>query len=476
MNPAMTPPSTWPLPRRTSAPASVFALADCRGDTLSGATPAALPHYERAAEAFLHWRDLAEKPAAEALALAPGFTMAHVLLAWQRVGGRDPAQVCSARPHVALAATLPASPRERLHIAALQAALDDDFVRMQARLDELLHIAPHDALALQMAHSFDHLLGNELALLGRVEAVLPAWSSELPGHSAVLAMHAFALGENGEHARAERVAHEALAINPLEPRAHHAMAHVFEMTRRPDAGIRWMYQHAAAWSSGCAVSRHAWWHVALYELARDNTDAAITIYDERIRAGRPRAIGDLIDAASLLWRLRLQGVSGGRRFVELASAWAPHADDAYCSFSDIHAMLAFVGAGRHGLARALESRLQDQAAQPHRRHGATTRSVGLPVIRALAAHGRGDDALAAQLLARLPPLAHRLGGSRAQRNLLQLTHQHALQRSVAPGAAKAWAWPRGAHAAGMPTRPRSQQSISNRSGPRKDSADPAAYA
>lgn len=414
-----------------------LSLLDCRGDALSGATPTALPHYERAAAAFLHWREGVEAQTLAALALAPSFTMAHVLLAWQRVNGRDPVRVRSAQPHVARAAALPASARERLHIAALQAALADDFVRMHQRLDELLRLAPRDALALQTVHLFDHLAGDEAALLARVEAVLPAWSSELPGYSAVLAMHAFALGENDRHAQAEQVARAALAIDPLEARAHHAMAHVFEMTQRPDAGLLWMHEHAAAWASGSAVSRHAWWHVALYELARDNPGAALAIYDEHVRSGRPGAIGDLIDAASLLWRLKLRGVPDGCRFAELAFAWAPHADDAYCSFSDIHAMLAFVGAGRQGLARALETRLRRQAAQPLRRHGATTRSVGLPVIRALAAHGRGEDALATRLLGSVPALAHRIGGSRAQRDLLRLTQQHTLQRSAAGGAGAA---------------------------------------
>lgn len=426
---------------------SVPTLIDCRGNALSGATPAALPHHERAAAAFLHWRDGAESHAAAALALAPAFTMTHVLLAWQQVNGRDPARVRAARPHVARAAALPANERERLHIAALQAAIDDDFVRMQARLDELLQLAPRDALALQMAHAFDHLAGDEAALLRRVEAVLPAWSRELPGHAAVLAMRAFALGEHGEHARAEQVAQEALAIDPLEPRAHHVMAHVFEMARRPEAGIRWLDEHAAAWASGSAVSRHIWWHMALYELARDNEEAALAIYDEHIRADHSGAIGDLIDAAALLWRLKLRGATHRRRFAELAHAWAPHIDDAYCSFSDIHAMLAFVGAGQHRLAQALETRLQHEATHSHRRHGATTLAVGAPAVRALAAFGRGEVALAAQLLGQLPPQAHRIGGSQAQRDVLQLTHARALQRSVEAQAVSAWAWPRGAGAA-----------------------------
>ena len=50
-----------------------------------------------------------------------------------------------------------------------------------------------------------------------------------------------------------------------------------------------------------------------------------------------------------------------------------------------------------------------------------TRLVGLPACRALQAFGRGDYGTAEDLLSRLPPLAHRVGGSQAQRDVLDLT-------------------------------------------------------
>ena len=53
----------------------------------------------------------------------------------------------------------------------------------------------------------------------RVAAVLPAWSRDMPGYHAVLAMHAFGLVENGEYARAEDVARAALDLQPLDARA-----------------------------------------------------------------------------------------------------------------------------------------------------------------------------------------------------------------------------------------------------------------
>ena len=57
-----------------------------------------------------------------------------------------------------------------------------------------------------------------------------------------------------------------------------------------------------------------------------------------------------------------------------------------------------------------------------------TRLVGLPASRALAAFGRGDYDLADALLRGLPPVAHRIGGSHAQRDILQLTRAAAAAR------------------------------------------------
>jgi tetratricopeptide (TPR) repeat protein len=408
-----------------------MSLVDALGCSISGATPAALTAYERALAAFQGWRTGVEAQIELALREAPGFVMAHVLQAWRLVCSRDPQHVRSARPLLAHIAGLPANERERGHLAALDAVLADDFERGKARLGELLRRQPRDALALQVAHVFDYLTGDSARMADRTATLLPAWSQEMPGFHAILAMHAFSLEESGEYARAEEVARAALDSNPLDARAHHVMAHVFEMTERPEAGIRWLNKHAAAWSIDSVVARHCWWHLALFHLAAGRLDQALAVYDRHIRADHPSGIADLIDAAALLWRIELARGDGGTRWAELAAAWAAHIDDGYCSFSDLHAMLAFVGARDWNSARRLEQALA--AAQSQRtRHGATTRLLGLPACRALIAYGQGNDALAITLLASLPALAHRLGGSHAQRDVLTMTLLRAKGRMRRP--------------------------------------------
>ncbi len=282
-------------------------------------------------------------------------------------------------------------------------------------------------LALQVAHAFDYITGETTRMRERVAAVLPAWSAGLPGHDAVIAMHAFALEECGEFGLAEDAARAALALDPLNARAHHVMAHVFEMTGRPAAGLRWMDANVASWGVDTVVRTHGHWHAALFHLAEGDADRALASYDLHIRPSGAGTVADLIDASSLLWRIELRGGTAGARWRHLAAAWERHLADAFCSFTDVHAMLAFVGAGDDRRAARLE-RVVARAQSLPTRYGATTRHVGLPACRALRAFGRGDDALAVALFASLPQLAHRLGGSHAQRDVLDLTAQRAAER------------------------------------------------
>ena len=404
---------------------------DHRDCAITGATPAALQSYEQALAAFQGWRGGADAQLAHALEAAPGFVMAHALRAWLLLCSRDPQAVRAARPTLQRAARLPANERERLHLAAIRSALEDDYEGAKAQLADVLRLQPRDAVALQVAHAFDYVTGDVESLDRRVAGVLPAWSHALPGYHAVLAMHAFGLEESGEYERAEAAARAALALDPADARAHHVMAHVFEMTGRAAAGEHWLREHAAHWAGDSLVATHGWWHLALFQIAQGHPGAALVTYDTHVRDPRSVAIADLIDASALLWRIRLAGADTGARWSELANGWTAHIDDRFCTFNDLHAMLAFVGAGDTVRACRLEGELVASQALPTR-HGRASRDIGLPACRAIAAFGRGDDMQAITLLASLPALAHRIGGSHAQRDVLHLTLMAAVERIRRP--------------------------------------------
>jgi hypothetical protein len=94
----------------------------------------------------------------------------------------------------------------------------------------------------------------------------------------------------------------------------------------------------------------------------------------------------------------------------------------------MHAMMAFVGAGRSKAADAvLEA--QEAAMDAPGDNAQFTREVGHPATRAIKAFGDGDYAESVRLLRPIRNYAHRFGGSHAQRDLIDLTLIEAAARS-----------------------------------------------
>jgi tetratricopeptide (TPR) repeat protein len=405
-------------------------LKDHRDHEISGATPEAREAFEQALASFQSWRVGTEAHLARATLAAPAFTMAHVLGAYLLLCTRDVRRVREARRAYAQASALPANARERMHLAAIRAALADDLEACWKALDALLEQYPHDVIALQVGHALDYVTGDSERMDTRIAAVMPSWSPGVPGYSAVLAMQAFAAVECAQYEVATEVGLEALELDPRNARAHHALTHVYEMTQDATGGMRFMRERLPLWT-GTTVATHCWWHWALFHIAEGEYAFALALYDERVRAGHSAEIADMIDASALLWRLDLAGVDTGTRWLELAGEWARRADDGFCTFSDLHAMLALVGARDWAQAQRLESELLRR--RPFAtRHGETTRLIGLPACRGLIAFGRGRYARAIELLSALPAFAGRIGGSHAQRDVLYLTLLEAVQRMRRP--------------------------------------------
>ena len=399
---------------------------DHRGMCVNGASGTAVDEFERALSLLLCGRGDPVAACAAALADSPDFAMAHALAAYLQLCGSEGAGAGRA------AAILPAlrrtarSPRERLHAAAVAAYAAGDFEGAAERLDDILIEHPRDLLALHQGHLLDFYRGDARNLRDRVARVRHAWSPSLAGYHGVLAMHAFGLEECGDYAQAEECGREALAIEPADGWAHHAVTHVMEMQGRRQEGIAWMLERERHWSPDSALAVHNWWHLALFRLDSELPAEVLALYDARI-AGPGAAALDLVDAAALLWRLQLRGVDVGPRWMRLAEQWTPFACDGWYAFNDAHAMMAFVGAGRWDLADLLIATMRRRAERGGSNQG-MTREVGLPLAHALQAFGRRDFGGAVTLLRRVRSIAPRFGGSHAQRDLIDLTLLEAARR------------------------------------------------
>ena len=372
--------------------------------------------YEAAFTSLWLQRGDALQLARRAIVAAPDLVPARLLEANILVCSRDVRDFEAAGWAFARLSGLPMSERERAHTLALAAAIDGEWERACHMHDAILAQEPTDMLSLWVANVMDYYLGNAQALRDRAGHVLAHWPASRPGYHAVLAMHAFGLAECGDYAAAQAAALRALELEPDDVRAEHALLHVLEMQGRAAEGARRMVGHRI---------NHLWWHHALFYLQLDCPEEALAIYDQRMGLG---GLADLIDASALLWRMRLAGVDVGVRFEPLAARWSQHAEDVYCAFNDLHAMMAFVAAERWDWAQRLLDAQQRRLDHVWGANHDMTRLVGFPACRALAAFGRGDFRSAESLLRALPPVAHRIGGSHAQRDVLMLTRAAAAQR------------------------------------------------
>ncbi|MGE3283115.1 MAG: hypothetical protein AB7H90_24665 [Alphaproteobacteria bacterium] len=145
---------------------------------------------------------------------------------------------------------------------------------------------------------------------------------------------------------------------------------------------------------------------------------------------------DMIDAAALLWRLHLRGVDVGERWQTVADGFAPTVRAGNYAFNDLHAMMAFTGAGRRDLAEQVLA-AQRTAMKRKDDNAAFTREVGHAATCAIQAFGEERYDETVRLIRSIRSIAHRFGGSHAQRDVLDLTLLEAAFRSGQHDLAKA---------------------------------------
>jgi hypothetical protein len=185
--------------------------------------------------------------------------------------------------------------------------------------------------------------------------------------------------------------------------------------------------HWAGEDNGFAF--HNWWHLALFHLDRGDHGSALSIYD-RVLAGALGMAMSRLDATSMLWRLRLEGVDIGNRFEPVAQAWseALEGEGGFYAFNDFHAAMAFAATGREEAIRRLRWALE-KAAWEKGANGEMTRVVGMDASEAFIAFGEGHYRRATDKLLAVRDVAQRFGGSHAQRDVLTLTLIEAARRS-----------------------------------------------
>ena len=393
------------------------------------APPEAAALYDKALDRLVRYHPDVLDLATELSERHGDVAMTNAFLAYLNLSSSARSDVDAARAAWEAMAGTPMGPREHAHHDAIGAWVQGDWHGAARTLDDLLERWPADLLALMCGHLLDFYVGDAANLRDRPGRSLGAIDPDHPHAAFVRGMQAFGLEESGHYEAAEDAGLSALSVNPDDVWAVHAVTHTYEMRGRAATGVDFLTSREGDWGSGNLFTVHNWWHLALFHLELGDPSAALAIYDREIHheasAGVPL---ELLDATAMLWRLHLDGIDTGARFPAVADAWSNAVDaERWYAFNDVHAVLAYVGAGRLRDAEELVEQMAGyvngdaQGPPAVRSNVAMTVEIGLPVSRALVAYGRGDWSEVVSQLAPIRRRLHVFGGSHAQRDVVQRT-------------------------------------------------------
>src|SRR6202048_754524 len=393
-------------------------IQDAQGNYLSGATAEAAATHDQAVRPFnlVHGDSIGLFDTAREA--APDFAMAYLGKAWVFTVANDPGLRTQAAALVETARPLTVNDREQAHLAALSHLVQGARAAAVAVLDRHLMRYPFDLVAHQGAALTDGFLGRFHCVRDRSARALPLWSKHQPSYGPLRAFHGFGLEEAGDYARAEDESRAAAELEPLSFWPHHTVAHVMEMTGRPEDGLRWMAAREPLWSTPGHMNQvHIWWHKSLFHLELGQYEEALALHDGPMRATQRPVALSLTNASALLWRLDTLGCDTGDRWLDQAELWQDHADGKCLVFADIHAAMAELRSGQETLAERRLEAMRETAASGLEAAG-LYRTVGIPIVEGLAAFHRGAHPEAVELLLPVRFDLWQIGGGHAQREVV----------------------------------------------------------
>jgi hypothetical protein len=318
-----------------------------------------------------------------------------------------------------------ASARERDVLEVAQQWADGDVAAAERIAQNILTAHPRDLVMLKLLHYHQFNRGDFPAML-RAALGAANGAADIPYLHGMLA---FAYEQCHRIGEAETSARRALAMQPGEPWAQHALAHALLTTGRIAEGIAFLESANAGWTDLISfMYTHLWWHLALFYISRGRDAEALAIYDDHCWSQEREVSQDQIGAVSLLTRLELAGIDIGGRWNDLGTYLAARAGDVMQPFLSLQYLYGLARARRPEAQRLLDAIRRAPLAGPVVSR-VVWAEVGVGVAEGLVAHAAGDYETA---LVWLEPALERLievGGSHVQRDLFHQIVLDALVRS-----------------------------------------------
>jgi hypothetical protein len=379
----------------------------------------ALAAYERAMDAHLHAWTGTLSALDDALAADPGFALAHALRALPLAtwGHMVEAREAAARAQACAGGT---TEREQSQVALIAALVSGQAPEALQRVQAHALRWPTDPVAIGTALgafgllAFSGQLDHDAARLALVEAIAPHFPDD---HAWLLAHRGWARIECGRVGEGKEFAQRSLTLRRANGNIAHIVMHSHFEAGEPDAALTFVDAWLPDYPADALLWGHLHWHAALAHMDLGQVDAALGRLlgplADHVAHGPPYM--QLTDVVSLSWRLGLQDTRG-LPWARVAALAQRHFATGSNVFGELH--LAMLAAARRDLGAlgACETRLRARGERGHA--GAVTAAHWAAGLGALA---RGERDAAAEALAACRADLPRVGGSHAQRTVVEVT-------------------------------------------------------
>jgi len=396
-------------------------LLDGYGNLIATNSQDARNHYEHGVNVFLG-ADYGATQAFEASVVAdPEFALGYAGLARAlMMEGRMP----EAKDAISRAQALanPSDDREQSHIAAIMFLLYGKAkeARNAVRGHVLSH--PRDAMVAQLCTNvfgligFSGEVGREAELLAYTESLLPHYKDDWW----MMSMHALSLCETGQISASQTLMDKSLAINPRNANGAHFRSHAQYEVGDIAEGRRYLSGWIDQYDKRAVLHGHLSWHVALWALHDGDEAAMWDTVNKSVQPGNTNSlpINVLTDTAAILYRAEIAGIKvDPGRWKELSEYACRYFPQTGQSFADLHAALSHAMAGNGEQLAYITESAKGFAGDLVR-----------PVAKGWNAIARENWIDALESLSEVMATTERLGGSRAQRDLIELAYVNVLMK------------------------------------------------
>lgn len=410
-------------------------LKDRYGLGLSTSSQAARDAYVEGVDLFLSANAGSEQAFERAIAADAGFALAHAALGrtLQLYAKADLARQAAIRAR-GLAGGLPR--QERANVEMLAMLVDPTGVAPYRFATEHLAEFPRDVMVLAPCTGvfgligFSGRAGREVEQVVQLDALARAYGEDWW----FLSTHAFALGEVGRLDEARKAIDRSMERYPRNAHGAHVYAHVLYESDEDLAGFTFLREWMRDFPREAQLHCHLSWHVALWCLDLGDPTEGWHVYLRDVHPGGSWGppINTLSDSASYLWRAELAGEARDPlRWRDVAGYARREFPRPGVTFSDVHSALAYAVSGDTAGLDAFSAGLRERLAA-----GKLAAGPIVPALaQAFAACVRADWDTVIRCIDPLLAEHERIGGSRAQRDLIEYTLAHALIQAgrQAPG-------------------------------------------